>query len=53
MEIDATEKLLKREINYIIYSLREIKEKRKKKDSFIENVLKRPKIVLKGKINEI
>lgn len=52
-EIESLEKLLGREINYNIYPAREFKEKITKKDSFITNVLKRPKIILKGKIYEI
>lgn len=52
-EIESTEKLLGREINYNIYPVQEFKEKIKRRDSFIMNILKRPKIILKGKIDGI
>lgn len=52
-QIDILEKRLQREINYNIYSEREFKERIRKKDSFILNTLKRPKIILKGSLNEI
>lgn len=52
-KIDAFEKKLGREINYNIYPLAEFKNKRNGNDSFIANVLKREKIMLKGDINEI
>jgi len=47
------EKRLQREINYNIYSEEEYKKRIKKRDSFILNILKSPKIILKGKINGI
>ena len=46
--IESAEQALGREINYNIYPVQEFKEKRKRKDNFIENILKRPKIMLKG-----
>lgn len=52
-EIESTEQLLGREINYNIYPAKELKEKIKNKDSFVMNILKRPKIILKGKIDGI
>ncbi len=52
-EIECAEKLLGREINYNIYPTKEFKEKLKKKDNFIANILKRPKIILKGEIDAI
>lgn len=52
-KIETLEKKLQREINYNIYPQKEFKDKLNKKDSFIINVLKRPKIILKGSIDEI
>lgn len=52
-KIEALEKKLRREINYNIYLEKELKEKIKKKDSFLLNILKRPKIMLKGSVDEI
>lgn len=51
--IEDLEKRLDREINYNIYPEKEFKEKMRKKDSFILNILKRPKIILKGSLNGI
>ena len=51
--IDAFEKELGREINYNIYSPPEFKQRLAKNDSFIVNVVKRKKIILKGDLNEI
>lgn len=52
-EIEVLEKKLKREINYNIFPTQELRERIEKKDSFIMNVLKHPKIILKGNINGI
>jgi predicted nucleotidyltransferase len=49
--IDNLEAKLGRKINYNIYPEKELKEKVKKRDSFITNILKRPKVVLKGKLS--
>lgn len=49
---DELEKKLGREINYNIYSEKEFKERLKHKDSFILNILKRPKIILQGRLDE-
>lgn len=51
--IDTLEKKLQREINYNIYSEREFKEKIRKRDSFISNLIKRRKIILKGSLDGI
>ena len=51
--MDDLEKRLRREINYNIYSEKEFKEKLRKNDSFIQNILKRPKIILKGSLDGI
>jgi predicted nucleotidyltransferase len=50
-EIESAEKWLGREINYNIYPLKEFKARVERGDNFIINILKRPKIILKGKIN--
>ena len=50
-EIDDLEMRLQREINYNIYSREEFKQRIKRKDSFILNILKGPKTVLKGKLD--
>ncbi|MFH1772284.1 MAG: nucleotidyltransferase domain-containing protein [Candidatus Omnitrophota bacterium] len=53
LKIDGLEKKIHREINYNIYSKEEFKSKIQKNNSFIINVLKGKKIILKGNINEI
>lgn len=50
-EIDDLEQKLGREINYNIYPKGEFKKKVREKDSFILNILKRQKIILKGSLN--
>jgi predicted nucleotidyltransferase len=52
-EIESAERALGREINYNIYPPAEFNEKKRKKDSFITNILKRPKIILKGALGAI
>lgn len=52
-KVEVLEKELGREINYNIYPAIEFKARLKKKDSFIMNLMKRPKIMLKGNINGI
>lgn len=52
-KIEELEKKLQREINYNIYPEAEIKERIRKKDSFMLNIFKRPKILLKGNIDAI
>ena len=47
-EINNAEKMLKREINYTIYTADEFKKKKKAKDSFILDLLENPKIFLMG-----
>ncbi|MFH0887348.1 MAG: nucleotidyltransferase domain-containing protein [bacterium] len=41
-----------REINYVIFSGREMKQKIKEGNSFLVNVMRGPKIILKGDIND-
>ena len=52
-KIESLEKRLGREINYNVYPGKEFKEKLRRKDSFIINLMKRPKIFLKGSIDGI
>ncbi len=51
--ISKLEKKLDREINYHIYSEKDLEKKIKEKDSFIKRVLKGPKIMLIGKEDEL
>ena len=48
--IESLEKMLQREINYNIYPPEEYSRKLKIGDSFLKNILKRPKIILRGKV---
>ncbi|MFH0940503.1 MAG: nucleotidyltransferase domain-containing protein [Candidatus Omnitrophota bacterium] len=48
--IEKIEKEIAREINYNVYSQDDFFKRVKKKDSFFINVLKRPKIILKGRL---
>jgi predicted transcriptional regulator with HTH domain len=50
VEINRIEKEISREIEYIYYSENEWLKKIKSKDSFILNLLTKPKIILKGDI---
>lgn len=52
-KIEILEKRLQREINYNIYSKKEFKERLRKNDSFLLNILKGPKIILKGSLDGI
>lgn len=52
-KIDELEEKLKREINYTIYSRVEYHNRKRKKNSFIQNILTRPKILLKGTEGEL
>lgn len=52
-KIDSLEKRLGREINYNVYPEKEFKEKIRRKDGFIINLVKRPKIFLKGSLDGI
>jgi len=52
-KVDELEKKLKREINYTIYSRAEYDDRKKNKDTFIQNILSRPKILLKGVEDEL
>lgn len=53
LKINKLEEELGREINYHIYNTTEFIKKRNDKNDFIVKILKDPKIILKGKINDI
>ena len=50
--IKKLEKKLSREINYVLFEPNEFKERIKNKDPFVSNVLKEPKIMLMGNLDE-
>lgn len=52
-KIESLEKKLQREINYNIYPKKEFERKIKRRDSFVANILKRPKISLIGSIDGV
>jgi len=52
-EISKLEKRINREINYHIFSKKDLKDKIKKKNSFIKGILSGPKIFLIGNKNEL
>lgn len=52
-ELDDLEKLLKREINYKIYNLSELKQYTKSGDPFLESVVKDKKVFLIGEDDEL
>lgn len=49
--INELEKSIKREINYTLYTKKEFTEKKRKKDSFIADLILNPKIILIGEKN--
>lgn len=51
-KINRNEEELAREINYHIYTKKELARKLKEKNDFLVRIFKEPKIVLKGDINE-
>lgn len=53
LHIKELEKKLSREINYVFFGSKEFKERVKKNDPFVSNVLKEPKIMLMGDLNEL
>jgi len=52
-KIEVVEKSLQREINYNIYPEKEFNERLKKMDSFLINIIKGRKIILKGALDGI
>lgn len=51
--INGLEKRLKREINYILYTLDEYQTRKKNKNKFVLNVLREDKIMIHGDENEL
>jgi len=51
--ISGLEEELRREINYTVMSMTEFKRKLKAGDPFIKRIIKEPKLVLKGTLNEL
>ncbi len=51
--VNSLEKKLKREINYILYSLEEYRNRVERRDKFVMNVLNDEKIMLYGDENEL
>ena len=51
--INKLEKKLNREINYVLYTLTEFRNRKKKKDTFVMNVLNDEIIMLHGDENEL
>lgn len=52
-EVRRLEKVLKREINYSLYTRHDFKEKKKEKDPFISDLLANPKIFILGDKNAL
>jgi predicted nucleotidyltransferase len=52
-EIGKLEKVLKREINYSLYSKSDLKKKKREKDSFILDLVENPKVFIVGSENDI
>lgn len=50
-EIREVEKRLSREINYVLFTAEEFERRKKRKDPFVLNVLKEPKIILIGDLH--
>ena len=53
IKIGAIEKELSREINYVLFTVKEFKEREKNKDPFIVNVLRESKIRLIGDMSDL
>jgi predicted nucleotidyltransferase len=53
IKIREVEKKLSREINYVLFTAKEFKGREKSKDPFALNVLKEPKIMLVGNLNDL
>lgn len=52
-QLNNIEKTIKREINYTIFSQKEYRDKKRKEDSFIIDLLSSPKIILVGSKNDL
>lgn len=46
------EKQLSREINYVLFTPEEFNERKKKKDPFVSNVLREPKVIILGELHD-
>ncbi len=53
IKIRDVEKKLSREINYVLFTVKEFEEREKSKDPFVLNVLREPKIMLVGDLNDL
>jgi len=53
MELGRLEKLLKREINYSLYTKDDFEKKKRQKDSFVWDLLENPKVFLIGNENDL
>ncbi len=51
-KVNKAEEELKREINYHIYSYKEVRAGLKNKNDFLIKIFNEPRIVLKGNLNE-
>ena len=52
-QLNKIENTIKREVNYTIFSREEYEKKKKKKDSFIMDLLRNPKIMLIGNKDDL
>ncbi|HUJ88754.1 MAG TPA: nucleotidyltransferase domain-containing protein [Syntrophorhabdales bacterium] len=52
-QLRALEKDLQREINYTLYTKKDLEKKKRQKDAFVSDVLKGPKIMLMGESNDL
>jgi predicted nucleotidyltransferase len=52
-EMNSLEKILKREINYSLYTRKDFREKKKENDAFILELLENPKVFLIGEKHEL
>lgn len=53
LEIGQLEKILRREINYTIYSLAEFRKKKQRHNAFIMDIMQNPKIFVIGDENDL
>ncbi|MGB2842997.1 MAG: nucleotidyltransferase domain-containing protein [Halobacteriota archaeon] len=53
IKIREVEKKLSREINYVLFTAKEFEMRGKSKDPFVLNVLREPKIMLVGDLNDL
>lgn len=50
--IGESEKILMREINYVLFTEKEFRKRIKNKEPFVTEIIKRPKIIICGGLNE-